>query len=89
MGLPIHDYPLYENCRRAHRKQTYQQNSHESACMYADFDKIASGNEFSWNAGEPVKSAEFIGTVSKKNRMICDPCKTPYPSATIGLASRN
>ncbi|KAL3965317.1 hypothetical protein ACCO45_002321 [Purpureocillium lilacinum] len=75
MGLPIHVYPLYENCRRAHRKQTYQQNSHESACMYADFDKIASGNEFSWNAGEPVKSAEFIGTVSKKNRMICD----PYP----------
>ncbi|POR34814.1 Uncharacterized protein TPAR_05013 [Tolypocladium paradoxum] len=75
IGLPIHVYPLYENCRRAALHQTAQQNSQESATMYAAFDEIASKNENSWNYGQPVKSAEYIGTASKRNRMICE----PYP----------
>ncbi|KYK57001.1 thiolase [Drechmeria coniospora] len=70
MGLPIHVYPLYENSRRAHRRQTADRNSHESATMYAAFDRIASKNEHSWNYGEPTRSAEVIGTISKRNRMI-------------------
>ncbi|ODA78260.1 hypothetical protein RJ55_05641 [Drechmeria coniospora] len=73
MGLPIHVYPLYENSRRAHRRQTADRNSHESATMYAAFDRIASKNEHSWNYGEPTRSAEVIGTISKRNRMICEP----------------
>lgn len=75
MGLPIHVYPLYENARRAHLKQTAQQNNTESAKMYAEFDAISSNNEYSWNSGRPAQSADFIGTVSKKNRLICEPCE--------------
>lgn len=75
MGLPIHVYPLYENGRRAHLRQSAQENNHESATMYSAFDAISSENQYSWNYGEPKKSAEVIGTVSKRNRLICDPCK--------------
>ncbi|TWU70895.1 hypothetical protein ED733_001662 [Metarhizium rileyi] len=75
MGLPIHVYPLYENGRRAHRGQSASENGIESAKMYAEFDKIGSENEYSWNYQQPPKSAEQIGLASKKNRMICD----PYP----------
>lgn len=82
MGLPIHVYPLYENCRRASLRQTAQQNSHESATMYAAFDEIASKNEYSWNYGEPAKSAEYIGTAAKRNRMICEPCEFSFCSRT-------
>lgn len=74
MGLPIHVYPLYENARRAHQKQSCKQNWQESAEMYAKFDDIASKNEYAWNYGEPTKSAEQIGTVTKRNRLICQPC---------------
>lgn len=74
MGLPIHVYPMYENARRALKKQTARQNTEESAIMYSKFDAISSKNEYSWNFGEAVKSPEQIGTVSKRNRMICDPC---------------
>lgn len=75
VGLPIHVYPLYENGRRAHLRQTAQQNNQESATLYASFDEIGSKNQYSWNYGEKPKSAEFIGSVSKRNRIICDPCK--------------
>ncbi|OAQ99293.1 hypothetical protein LLEC1_06889 [Akanthomyces lecanii] len=75
MGLPIHVYPLYENGRRAHLHQTIQQNNQESAIMYASFDEIGSKNQYSWNYGEKPKPAEFIGSISKRNRIICD----PYP----------
>ncbi|PMB65420.1 hypothetical protein BM221_008777 [Beauveria bassiana] len=43
--------------------------------MYASFDEIGSKNKYSWNYGEKPKSAEFIGSISKRNRIICD----PYP----------
>lgn len=74
MGLPIHVYPLYENGRRAHLKQSAQQNNEESALMYAKFDEIATANAYSWNYQDPKKTAQQIGTVSKRNRIICDPC---------------
>lgn len=83
MGLPIHVYPLYENGRRAHKRQTAQQNAQESATMYAAFDKIASDNEYSWNYKESPKSAELIGSVSKRNRLICQPCT--FSNATFLL----
>ncbi|TQV92303.1 hypothetical protein V2A60_006991 [Cordyceps javanica] len=75
VGLPIHVYPLYEIGRRAHLHQTAQQNNQESAAMYASFDEIGSKNQYSWNYGEKPKPAEFIGSISKRNRIICD----PYP----------
>lgn len=43
--------------------------------MYASFDEIGSKNQYSWNYGEKPKTAEFIGSISKRNRIICDPCK--------------
>lgn len=75
IGLPIQVYPLYENALRAHRKQSIQQNNAESTQMYSEFSNIASHNEYAWNFGKPAVSEETIGTVSKRNRMIC----FPYP----------
>lgn len=75
VGLPIHVYPLYENASRAHRKQTIAENNDESASLYADFAKVAQANTASWNFGKPAATKEIIGTVSKKNRLICFPCQ--------------
>ncbi|KAH6662782.1 hypothetical protein B0J14DRAFT_610177 [Halenospora varia] len=75
IGLPIHVYPLYEAGFRAHRNQTIQDNNTESSKLYADFAKVAEKSSLAWNYEQPAASAEFIGTVSEKNRMIC----TPYP----------
>ncbi|ROV98064.1 hypothetical protein VMCG_07031 [Cytospora schulzeri] len=75
IGAPIHVYPLYENAFRAHRAQTLQENNDESAALYAEFAKVASRNQTSWNYGNPPASKEDIGTVSRRNRLIC----LPYP----------
>ncbi|KAI8940117.1 hypothetical protein NX059_003831 [Plenodomus lindquistii] len=87
IGAPIHVYPLYENAFRAHRNQSVQANHAESAKLYADFSKVAESNEYAWNQGR-ADSEEVIGTVGKKNRMIC----FPYPLLmntfnTVNLAS--
>ena len=74
IGAPIHVYPLFENGFRAHRNQTIKENNRESAKLYADFAKVAEGNQYAWNYGKAA-SEEFIGSVSKRNRMICFPCK--------------
>jgi len=74
VGLPIHVYPLYENAFRAHRGQSILDNNHESAELYADFAKVAAKNPLAWNYSQPAATEEVIGTVSKKNRMICFPC---------------
>lgn len=74
IGLPIQVYPLYEAGFRALRQQTYAENHRESAELYANFAEIAAKNPLSWNYGKPADTASTIGTVSKKNRMICSPC---------------
>jgi hypothetical protein len=74
VGLPVHIYPLYENGFRAHRRQSIQDNIEESAKLYANFAKVAAENTLAWNYGESAATVESIGTVSKKNRMICFPC---------------
>lgn len=66
---------MYENGLRAQRKQTYQENSIESAKLYAAFSEIASRNHAAWNYGKPPTSAEAILNAEGKNRMICTPCK--------------
>ncbi|QDS69096.1 hypothetical protein FKW77_010182 [Venturia effusa] len=75
IGAPIHVYPLYENAFRAYRGQTIQQNNAESAKLYGDFAKVAEKNPVAWNYGKPAETEATIGTVAKKNRMIC----FPYP----------
>ncbi|KAL1982976.1 hypothetical protein VTN96DRAFT_591 [Rasamsonia emersonii] len=75
IGAPIHVYPLYENAFRAYRGQSIRENNAESARLYAQFSQVASQNPYSWNYGKPADTAESIGTVSKRNRMIC----FPYP----------
>jgi len=83
VGLPIHVYPLYENAFRAHRGQSIQENNQESAELYAEFAKVAEKNPLAWNYGQPAATKEVIGTVSKKNRMICFPCTCILDSWTI------
>ena len=75
MGLPIHVYPLYENAFRAHRGQSIQENNRESAKLYADFAAVAEKNSLAWNYGKAAATEKDIGIVSKRNRMICFPCK--------------
>jgi len=75
IGAPIHIYPLFENGFRAHRQQSFAENNAESARLYADFAKVAESNPYAWNYGKPAATEQFIGTVSKKNRMICFPCE--------------
>jgi hypothetical protein len=76
IGAPIHVYPLFENGFRAHRKQSIKDNNRESAKLYGKFAKVAENNPVAWNHGKHI-SEDFIGTVSKKNRMICFPCRWP------------
>ncbi|OBT65909.1 hypothetical protein VE03_05447 [Pseudogymnoascus sp. 23342-1-I1] len=75
IGLPIHVYPLYENASRASRGQSLAENNEESASLYADFAAVAQGNTAAWSFGKMAATKEEIGTVTKKNRMIC----YPYP----------
>jgi len=74
IGAPIHVYPLYENANRAYRGQSLQQNNEESSKIYAEFAKVAERNLLAWNYGKPAETEESIGTVTRKNRMICFPC---------------
>ena len=75
IGLPIHVYPLYENATRARRGQSMAENNAESAGLYADFAQVAGGNTASWGFGKEAATREEIGTVTRRNRMICFPCE--------------
>jgi len=77
IGAPIHVYPLYENAFRAYRRQSIQDNTKESARLYAQFDKVAKQNPLAWSYGKPETTEQTIATLSKKNRMICIPCTGP------------
>ncbi|KAL6229050.1 hypothetical protein BDW75DRAFT_250193 [Aspergillus navahoensis] len=72
---PTQIYALYEVGFRAHRGQALPDNHQESSQLYAQFSAVAAKNKNSWRYGNPPYTAEAIGTISKKNRMIC----TPYP----------
>jgi len=72
--MPIQVYPLYENAYRKHNQQTFHENHHESAALYAEFDKIACQHPTSWRAGETPRDVDAIKTITKQNRMICTPC---------------
>jgi hypothetical protein len=93
IGAPIHVYPLYEAGFRAHRKQGLRENHEESAELYAEFSKVAETQAYAWNYGK-ADSKEVIGTISKKNRMICspctfDPCSSYSPHPRLQLPSFN
>lgn len=66
-------YPLYENGFRAHRGQSITDNHQESTKLYAQFSEVASRHPSAWNYPR-YDNEETIGTVSKRNRMICFPC---------------
>ena len=74
IGNPVQVYPLYENSLRAHRNQSFADNHKESVQMYGEFAQVAKNNKYAWNY-EKAESEESIGTVTKRNRMICLPCK--------------
>ncbi|KAL2834495.1 hypothetical protein BDW59DRAFT_156425 [Aspergillus cavernicola] len=75
LGAPIQVYPLYEAAFRAHLQQKLSDNHKESAELYAEFAQIAAKSPVSWSYGKEPETAESIGTVTKRNRMIC----SPYP----------
>ncbi|KAL4783618.1 hypothetical protein BJX76DRAFT_368219 [Aspergillus varians] len=75
LGAPIQVYPLYEAAFRAHLQQRLSDNHKESTNLYAEFAQIAAQLPFSWSYGQKPETAKSIGTVTKRNRMIC----SPYP----------
>lgn len=75
VGAPIHVYPLYENALRAHKKQSLQDNNRESAELYANFAQVAETHPMAWSYGTQAETADTIGVIGQKNRMICFPCK--------------
>ncbi|KAK1008516.1 hypothetical protein LTR91_002435 [Friedmanniomyces endolithicus] len=75
IGAPIQVYPLFEAGFRAYRGQSVQDNNAESAQLYADFANVAEANDYAWSHGNKTEPAQSIGTVTKKNRMICTPCE--------------
>ena len=66
---------MYENAFRAHCGQSLEINTHESAKLYADFARIAAKNPNAWSYRKPPATEKEVATVSKRNRMICSPCK--------------
>lgn len=77
VGLPIQVYPFYENAYRSRHGQSIQENIQESAKLYGDFAKVAEQLPTAWHYGRPAETEQSIGTVTKRNRMICFPCKQP------------
>lgn len=78
IGNPVQVYPLYENSLRAHRNRSFADNHRESVQMYGEFAQVAKNNQYAWNYGK-AESEEGIGTVTKRNRMICIPCELSAP----------
>lgn len=58
--------------------QSISDNHKESAKMYAEFAKVAEGNEYAWSFGAKAETEESIGTVGRRNRMICLPCELRF-----------
>lgn len=67
-------YAMYENGLRAKRKQAPRENLAESARLYGHFSQVASNNPMAWSQGKKPETTATIGTVTKRNRMICFPC---------------
>lgn len=80
-------YAMYENGLRAKRKQSPRENLAESARLYGKFSQIASKNPMAWNRKKKKpETVETIGTITKRNRMICFPCRVAWPPLSVMLA---
>lgn len=75
IGTPIQVYPLFEAGYRAHGHQSFEENLQESAALYGEFAKVAEKHPKAWSYGEKTETAETIGSVSSRNRMVYLPCK--------------
>lgn len=73
----MHVYAMYENGLRAQRGQQLVENLEESASLYGRYAEIASRHPTAWNYGKQPHTANTIGTITEKNRMICHPCEFP------------
>lgn len=55
--------------------------------MYAEFARVAAGNEYAWSYGGEPESEETIARVEEgRNRMICFPCRFPFPPPPLSLS---
>lgn len=73
LAPPVRAYPLYENGLRAHLGQTFEQAYESAAQLFADFTTVAAAQPAAWDP--EVRTAAEIGTVTDRNRMVCQ----PYP----------
>lgn len=74
---------MYEHGFRAYRGQSVSENHEESASLYANFSQVAVRNPYAWNYGHDAETIKSIGTVSKRNRIICLPCTRSLLYLTI------
>ena len=63
------------NKKWQYNKDISGEHQYAKAGIYAEFAKVAEQNPLAWSHGQPAASEEEIRTVTKKNRMICFPCK--------------
>jgi acetyl-CoA C-acetyltransferase len=73
LAPPVRAYPLYENGLRAHLGQTFDEAYRSAAQLFADFTTVAATQPAAWDP--QVRTAEEIGTVTERNRLVCQ----PYP----------
>ncbi len=83
MAAPVHIYPLYENAFQAMRGQNPAEGRAEAAALWADYARIAAGNEYAWLRSAP--KADEIGTPSQSNRLVA----FPYPKLMVANPSVN
>lgn len=73
--LPARIYPLFENRLQADLGLTPEENTAESAELYAAFSDVAAANSYAWKPQR--RTAAEIATPGPGNRMVCE----PYPLA--------
>jgi hypothetical protein len=66
---------MYEAALRAHRGQSLAENHRESSELYEEYSRVAAKNPIAWTHGKEPDTADTIGKITKRNRMICLPCK--------------
>ncbi|WP_051571676.1 hypothetical protein [Cryptosporangium arvum] len=77
--LPTRVYPLYENRLQADLGLTPAENADWSARLYAELSAVAATHPIAWNTS--ALTAEQVGTVTPKNRLVCE----PYPLSMNAL----
>ena len=74
---PVHLYALFENARRAARRQTRAEYTNAMAELFALFTRVAAANPHAMS--HEIFSAADLAAVTERNRLVAD----PYPRRMV------